>query len=150
MAEKKAGGASPPLQVPARTDTVVDHEDMTVLFAPPRELLEQSAGREENELTVVQRRGADWESEDEATLAVHPSFVAPMPASEPITVRPGAFAVPVASMSHPAPEAAVFSPELADDEMGAILGPRRRAQKLAIGAAVALILIFMIVARFAP
>ena len=60
MPEKKARVAAP-LDVPAlRNDTVVDHEDVTVLFSPPRELLERSAGREEesSDLTVVQRRSS--------------------------------------------------------------------------------------------
>ncbi|HEX3773283.1 MAG TPA: hypothetical protein VHV51_02405 [Polyangiaceae bacterium] len=152
MAEKKAGFASPPRAATPHTDTIVDQEDMTVLFAPPRELLEQSAGRDESELTVVQRR-ADWESEDEATIAARPAFITAEPKSEPVTVRPGAaptFALPVAPLSHAPQQAAVFSSELADDEMGAILGPRRKARRLAIGLALALVLILVVVARFAP
>jgi hypothetical protein len=140
--KRSAPGAAKPALAP-RGDTVQDLDDVTVMFTAPPELLRQTAARDEDVTTFNVRPRSGWETgDDEATLAVQLSSALP-------SLKPLHPATPARPLAQP-PVALASSEEIGDDELGAILGPRRAARWLALGAAVTFVLVLVAVARFAP
>jgi hypothetical protein len=175
-------------RVVPRDRAVPEADDVTALFSPPPELLEQMAARDTEMTAAPAAMRSSWESsEDEATLIVRESFSAlglkPLkgtPASEPRPTAPASHSRPTAPAAlapvsqprpaaaanatrpaprNPSPLAAPRSPspaappvrvEIGEAELGAILGPRRVALWLAVGAGLTLLLILLAVARLAP
>jgi hypothetical protein len=153
MPENKPSVPARPAAVGARRDTAQDFDDVTVLFAPPPELLEQTQARDEEVTTFRTAPGDSWESsDDEATLAIPLSSalpflepLQPLPALEPAQPRPPSLeALPAAPRPAPSPV------EIGEAELGAMLGPRRAALWLALGGALTLVLIIVAVARLSP
>jgi hypothetical protein len=138
----------------ARRDTAQDFDDVTVLFAPPPELLEQTAARDEEAPSFRALPRSSWESsDDEATLAIQ--LTSELPFLQPLQPLPSPPAAP-AELLRSQPRAqgvtlpAPSSVEIGDAELGAILGPRRAARWLALGGALTLVLVILAVARLAP
>ena len=153
---KRRTGAAAPKVEPSR-DATQNFDDVTVLFAPPPELLEQTA--RDDGVTGIHAHGRGWVADDEATLAVGSSFL--LSALEPVQSSKAHQAVPLPHALQPAPVAppalAARPPfsrppplEIDQAELGAMLGPRRAARWLALGGALALLLVWLLVARFAP
>src|SRR5450432_983833 len=128
MPENKPSAPAAAKPAPARRgEAMQDLDDVTVLFTTPPELIKQTATRDERDEDVTafyaQPRSGWDNGDDEATLAVQlssalPSLKAlePAPSARP-TARP--------------PVAPATSVEIGDDELVAILGPRRAARWLA-------------------
>jgi hypothetical protein len=166
-------------QAGALRDTTHDFDDVTVLFAPPPELLEQSTARDEEVTAFHAQPRSGWVAEDEATVAIRTSFTLPaleplkplgaaQPAPQtrpappqarmptppaPMPIPPGRLPTPAAKMpTPPRPDTrrAAISVDIGEAELGAILGPRRAARWLALGGVVTLLLVILAVARLAP
>jgi len=191
MPDHKRTGDPRPQLANLRKEQLTDLEDVTVLFSPPKELLERTAIREEAKTAVP--TAADWDSsEDEATLALplsdalakleplrdpagaakpapapvpkppaqsaHAPAPIPKPLAQPaLALKPLAppLAAPVPVPPAPGnagPTAPTRLPriEIGDEDLGAILGPRRKARWLAFGGAVALVVIAIALARLSP
>ena len=161
MPENKPSVPARPAAAGARRDTAQDFDDVTVLFAPPPELLEQTQARDEEVTTFRTSPRDSWESsDDEATLAIQLSaalpFLEPLqplpataPAPMPTPPRPPSLEPPRAA-PRPAPLPSPSPVEIGEAELGAILGPRRAARWLALGGALTLVIIILAVARLAP
>jgi hypothetical protein len=146
MPENKRSAPAAAMPAKARRgDAMQDLDDVTVLFTTPPELIKQTAARDERDedVTAFRSQPSSWEnSDDEATLAIQLSSA--LPSLKPLQPAPSArpLATPLV-----APAASV---EIGDAELGAILGPRRAARWVALGAAVTFVLVLLIVARLAP
>lgn len=156
MPENKPSVPAQAAAAGARRDTAQDFDDVTVLFAPPPELLEQTAARDEEVTTFRTPPHGSWESsDDEATLAIQLSSALPFLQPLQPLPAPAAAQAPVPSLEPPraAPGVTLPAPssaEIGEAELGAILGPRRAARWLALGGALTLVLVILAVARLAP
>lgn len=152
MPENKPSVPARPAAAGARRDTAQDFDDVTVLFAPPPELLEQTQARDEEVTTFRTTPRDSWESsEDEATLAIQLSSALPfLEPLQPLSAESAPPRPPSLDALPQAPRPAPSPVEIGEAELGAILGPRRAARWLALGGALTLVLIILAVARLAP
>lgn len=152
MPENKPSVPARPVAAGARRDTAQDFDDVTVLFAPPPELLEQTQARDEEVTTFRTTPRDSWESsEDEATLAIQLSSALPfLEPLQPLSAESAPPRPPSLEALPQAPRPAPSPVEIGEAELGAILGPRRAARWLALGGALTLVLIILAVARLAP
>jgi len=156
MSATKRSTDVPLPQLASFRDTSVDREDVTMLFAPPRELLKRatsSADEEDDEEDIETRlqRHPAWKGDDEMTLLapISATVLSPKARVTPPPIAP----IPKlheSGLREVAPRAPRISVDISVAEMNAILRPRRSALWLALAIIALVGAILFAIARLVP